>query len=63
MWSKILPNGEVFVLNDGGSDSYLYHKSDLGEFYFGSDAITHSYKNQKRKKDLISQVQKVKLEV
>ena len=58
LWSKSLPNGKVFILNDDDINAYLYHKSELGVFYLGSDAITHSYKNQKRKKELISQVKK-----
>jgi len=58
LWSKALPNGELFRLSDNPKAKYLYHKSSLGEFYLGSDAITHSYKNQKRKKDLISSVKK-----
>jgi hypothetical protein len=34
----------------------LWSKSELGEFYFGSDAITHSYRNHKRKKWLTTQI-------
>lgn len=48
LWSKPLPNGELFNLNDK-TGTYLYHNSELGEFSLGSDAITHSYKNHKRK--------------
>lgn len=57
LWSKSLPNGKAFVLNDDKINAYLYHKSELGLFYLGSDAITHSYKKQKRKKGLISLVE------
>ncbi len=49
LWSKPLPNGKFFELSDSRYDSYLYHKSELGEFFLGSDAITNSYKNHKRK--------------
>jgi len=49
LWSKPLPNGKVFDLSDTKSGTYLYHNSELGEFFLGRDAITHSYKNQKRK--------------
>lgn len=56
LWSKPLPNGKTLELLDNKSGSYLYHQSELGEFYFGSDAITHSYKNHKRKQWLISQI-------
>lgn len=57
LWSKPLPNGKTFELFDNRSDVYLYHKSELGEFYLGSDAITHSYRNHKRKKWLTERIQ------
>lgn len=56
LWSKPLPNGKILELRDNKKGAYLYHESELGEFYFGSDAITHSYKNQKRKKWLTEQI-------
>lgn len=55
LWSKPLPNGKTFDLCDN-KKGYLYHKSELGEFFLGSDAITHSYKNQKRKHWLTKQI-------
>lgn len=57
LWSKPLPNGKVFELTDKKSGAYLYHKSELGEYFLGSDAITHSYRNHKRKKWLTEQIQ------
>lgn len=56
LWSKTLPNGQTFELDNKKSGAYLYHKSKLGEFNLGSDAITHSYRNQKRKQWLIKQI-------
>lgn len=56
LWSKKLPNEEYFELTDKKSGAYLYHKSVLGEFYLGSDAITHSYRNHKRKTWLTQQI-------
>lgn len=59
LWSKPLPNGRSFDLNDGPLDlskNYLYHKSELGYFVFGSDAITHSYRNHKKKKHIVDQI-------
>ncbi len=56
LWSKPLPNGETFELFDNKNGVYLYHKSELGEFFLGSDAITHSYKNHKRKHWLTKQI-------
>jgi hypothetical protein len=57
LWSKTLPNGKTFELTNNKSGVYLYHNSDLGEFCLGSDAITHSYKNHKRKTWLTQQIQ------
>lgn len=56
LWSKPLPNGKMFELRDDKKGAYLYHQSELGEFYLGSDAITHSYRNQIRKKWLTEQI-------
>ena len=56
LWSKPLPNGQTFELDNKKSGMYLYHKSKLGEFNLGSDAITHSYRNQTRKQWLIRQI-------
>ena len=56
LWSKLLPNGKPFELYDNKIGVYLYHKSELGEFILGSDAITHSYKNHKRKHWLTRQI-------
>ena len=56
LWSKPLPNGKTFELYDNKNGVYLYHKSELGEFFLGSDAITHSYKNHKRKHWLTIQI-------
>ena len=56
LWSKPLPNGTKFELLDNKSGVYLHHKSELGEYFLGSDAITHSYKNHKRKQWLITQI-------
>jgi len=49
LWSKALPNGQTFELTNRQSGAYLYHKSEIGEFFLGSDAITHSYRHHKRK--------------
>ncbi len=56
LWSKPLPNGRIFELHDDRKGVYLYHKSELGEFYLGSDAITHSYKHHIHKKWLTEQI-------
>jgi hypothetical protein len=58
LWSKPLPSGDLFILHDDVPGHYLFHSSALGEFSLGSDSITHSYKNQKRKKWLTDQIPK-----
>jgi hypothetical protein len=61
LWSKSLPNGENFELSDKKSGAYLFHKSITGEYFIGSDAITHSYKNQKRKQWIFKELPEEKL--
>jgi len=56
LWSKPLPNGRLFELYDDKDGIYLYHKSESGEFFLGSDAITHSYRSHKRKQWLTEQI-------
>jgi hypothetical protein len=51
-----LPSGDVFDLHDDKPGCYLYHNSALGNFSLGSDSITHSYKNQIKKKWLTQQI-------
>ena len=61
LWSKSLPNGENFELSDKKGGAYLFHKSITGEYFLGSDAITHSYKNQKRKQWIFKELPEEKL--
>ena len=56
LWSKPLHNGKLLELKDTPKSAYLSHNSDLGRFTFGSDAITHSYKNQKPKEWITRQI-------
>jgi hypothetical protein len=56
LWSKPLPNGKSFDLTDNKNGAYLYHNSEIGEYVLGSDAITHSYRNHKRKLWLTQQI-------
>jgi len=56
LWSKPLLNGKLFELTDKKKGEYLYHNSELGEYYLGSDAITHSYKNHRFKKWLTGKI-------
>lgn len=57
LWNKPLPNGKLLELNKKAG-AYIYHKSELGEFFLGSDAITNSYKHHKSKYWLIKELEK-----
>lgn len=41
LWSKPLPNGALFDLVEQGP--YLYHKSNLGEFWLASDSVIQTF--------------------
>jgi hypothetical protein len=44
LWSKRLPGGEFFLLDDVTPGSYLHHASHLGEFWLASDAVIPTFK-------------------
>jgi hypothetical protein len=62
LWSKALPNAEIFTLTDTDSNSYLTHKSAQEEISLSSDSISNSYRDKKSLsnilKDLTSEVEK-----
>lgn len=60
LWSKRLPNGNVFKL-EKISNNRLYHKSDLGEFYLSSDRAIPTFSKWKKMEHIISQIPKKKL--
>lgn len=56
LWSKALPSGKLFELSDNHPNTYLYHKSKLGEYFLSSDGITHTYLHWKRMKHIIEHI-------
>ena len=62
LWSKALPNGEIFTLTDTDSSSYLTYKSSREEIALSSDSISNSYRDKKFLsnilKDLTGEVEK-----
>jgi hypothetical protein len=44
LWSKPLPNGVMFELDDTTRGDYLHHKSELGEYHLTSDAVVPSFR-------------------
>lgn len=53
LWSKRLPCGAFFALNDATPGHYLYHRSEVGEFSLTSDAVIPTFKWNKRIQTLI----------
>lgn len=58
LWTKALPNGELFCLDDKKEDAYLYCKALLDEYFLSSDVITHSYCKWVRMKHIIEKTPK-----
>lgn len=53
LWSKALPNGRLFDLDDAVCGVYLYHRSELGEFSLSSDSIIPSFTRWKSLKHIV----------
>jgi hypothetical protein len=53
LWSKPLPDGRQFDLNDSVLGAYLHHRSDLGEFVLSSDSVVPSYTRWKSMKHIV----------
>jgi hypothetical protein len=47
LWSKPLPSGVVFALDDT-IPRFLHHRSDLGEFFLSSDTVIPSFRKEPR---------------
>lgn len=43
LWSKPLPSGQLFLLDDTTPGVYLHHRSDLGEFFLSSDSVIATF--------------------
>lgn len=55
LWSKQLPSGAAFDLDDSTPGAYLHHKSALGEFFLGSDSVVPSFTRWKSMAALMSE--------
>jgi hypothetical protein len=55
LWSKPLPDGNMFELFPEPS-KYLVHRSSLGTFHLSSDTISHSLRKQRKMQSIISQI-------
>jgi hypothetical protein len=43
LWSKPLPSGRSFHLDDTALGVYLHHRSELGEFFLSSDSVIPTF--------------------
>ena len=52
LWSKKLPSGEMFDLDERKSGGYLHHRSELGEFFLSSDSVMPSFTRWEKAKHI-----------
>jgi len=48
LWSKALPSGRLFDLDDTVRGVYLHHGSELGEFFLSSDSVVQTFTRWRR---------------
>jgi hypothetical protein len=56
LWSKPLPSGVFFELDDTKQNVYLYHQSQVGEFFLSSDTVIPSFRKEKRLSHVFDQI-------
>lgn len=62
LWSKQLPNGGIFTLDDSKNNIYLYHHSEIGEFFLSSDTVIPTFSKWKSMAHIISQLETDEIE-
>ena len=55
LWSKSLPSGALFELDDTTPGVYLHHQSDLGEYFLSSDSVLQTFTRWVRMKPITEQ--------
>ena len=58
LWSKALPNGEIFTLTDTDSNSYLTYISAQEKISLSSDSISNSYRDKKALSRIVQDLSK-----
>ena len=56
LWSKCLPDGTPFALEDMRSKGYLTHRSERGELQLSSDTVLRTFSALKRMQPIVSQI-------
>lgn len=59
LWSKPLPSGDVFILEDRFPRGYLAHSSKLGDLRLSSDMIIRTFRRVHRMRYIIDQIPEV----
>ena len=62
LWSKALPNGSLLTLDDTKDNVYLYHQSELGEFFLSSDSAINTFSRWKSMAQIIGQLSEDEVE-
>ena len=62
LWSKPLPNGVLFELDDSKPSVYLHHQSQLGEFFLSSDTAIHTFSKLANMSNIVAQLSASELE-
>ena len=62
LWSKPLPNGVLFELDDSKANVYLHHQSQLGEFFLSSDTAIHTFSKWANMSNIVAQLSASELE-
>lgn len=56
LWSKPLPSGAMFDLDDETPGGYLHHRSGLGEFWLSSDSVIPTFGRYLKTQHIIGQL-------
>jgi len=56
LWSKPLPDGTLFALEDLGSKGYLRHRSDRGDYLLSSDTVLRTFNSHGKMQHIIAQI-------
>lgn len=56
LWSKDLPSGAPFILDDRSPKAYLRHQSPLGDFVLTSDSVIPSFRKQRALATIFEQI-------
>lgn len=56
LWGRPLPSGNPFDLSTTRPHAYLYHQSELGEFFLGSDAVINTFTRWAAMEPIISHI-------